>query len=65
MVTTEPGSGRPLRGTSPRSPSVKDVAVAAEVSLGTVSNVLNRPDRVSELSRERVLRVMRELGFVR
>ena len=65
MVTTESGNGRSLRGTAPRSPSVKDVAVAAEVSLGTVSNVLNRPDRVSERTRERVERVMRELGFVR
>ncbi|WP_435742362.1 LacI family DNA-binding transcriptional regulator [Nocardioides sp. SYSU DS0663] len=48
-----------------RSASVKDVAAAAGVSLGTVSNVLNRPDRVSPATRERVERVMAELGFVR
>ncbi|MEP9362650.1 LacI family DNA-binding transcriptional regulator [Nocardioides sp. CN2-186] len=48
-----------------RSASVKDVAAAAGVSLGTVSNVLNRPDRVSPDTRERVLRAMADLGFVR
>jgi len=48
-----------------RSASVKDVAAAAGVSLGTVSNVLNRPDRVSPGTRDRVLRAMAELGFVR
>lgn len=48
-----------------RAVGVKDVAVAAGVSLGTVSNVLNRPDRVSPATRERVERTMRELGFVR
>ncbi|GAA5114242.1 LacI family DNA-binding transcriptional regulator [Alloalcanivorax gelatiniphagus] len=49
---------------SGRRPSVKDVAELAEVSLGTVSNVLNRPDRVSIGTRERVERAMVELGFV-
>jgi len=44
---------------------VKDVAAAAGVSVGTVSNVLNRPDRVSERTVERVQRVIQELGFVR
>lgn len=44
---------------------VKDVAAAAGVSLGTVSNVLNRPERVSERTRERVERAMLDLGFVR
>lgn len=44
---------------------VKDVATAAGVSVGTVSNVLNRPDRVSAQTVERVQRVIRELGFVR
>jgi LacI family transcriptional regulator len=48
-----------------RNASVKDVAVAAGVSLGTVSNVLNRPDRVSASTRERVERAMADLGFVR
>ena len=47
-----------------RRPSVKDVAERAQVSLGTVSNVLNRPDRVSAGTRERVERAMVDLGFV-
>ena len=47
-----------------RRPSVKDVAERAKVSLGTVSNVLNRPDRVSATTRERVERAMADLGFV-
>lgn len=50
---------------SARSASVKDVAVAAGVSLGTVSNVLNRPDRVSPATRDRVRQAMLDLGFVR
>ena len=48
-----------------RSASVKDVAARAGVSLGTVSNVLNRPDRVSDATRSRVEAAMGELGFVR
>lgn len=52
--------------TSPtRAPSVRDVAERAGVSLGTVSNVLNRPDRVSAGTREKVMAAMRDLGFVR
>ena len=47
------------------APSVKDVASAAGVSLGTVSNVLNRPDRVSARTRARVEQAMVDLGFVR
>ncbi|MEO9322921.1 LacI family DNA-binding transcriptional regulator [Nocardioides sp. C4-1] len=49
----------------PRSASVKDVAASAGVSLGTVSNVLNRPERVSAATRARVERAMTDLGFVR
>jgi LacI family transcriptional regulator len=44
---------------------IKSVALHCGVSVGTVSNVLNRPDRVSPATRERVERAMRELGFVR
>jgi LacI family transcriptional regulator, galactose operon repressor len=46
-------------------PSVKDVARAANVSVGTVSNVLNRPERVRQETRFRVLAEMERLGFVR
>jgi LacI family transcriptional regulator len=48
-----------------RAAGVKDVAALAGVSLGTVSNVLNRPDRVSRQTRERVEKAMADLGFVR
>jgi LacI family transcriptional regulator len=51
--------------TASRSAGVKDVAAAAGVSLGTVSNVLNRPERVSDATRQRVEDAMRRLGFVR
>ena len=34
------------------------------MSLGTVSNVLNHPDRVSPRTRARVEQVMTDLGFV-
>ncbi|HEY2041576.1 MAG TPA: LacI family DNA-binding transcriptional regulator [Jatrophihabitans sp.] len=45
--------------------SVTNVAAHAGVSLGTVSNVLNRPDRVSPATRARVLQAIEDLGFVR
>ncbi|MGF1662402.1 MAG: LacI family DNA-binding transcriptional regulator [Kineosporiaceae bacterium] len=57
-----PAAPRPQGG---RAVGVKDVARAAGVSVGTVSNVLNRPGIVAEATRERVLRVIDELGFVR
>jgi len=43
--------------------SIREVAAHAGVSVGTVSNVLNRPDRVGASTRERVLDVVDELGF--
>jgi LacI family transcriptional regulator len=48
-----------------RAAGMKDVAAAAGVSLGTVSNVLNRPDRVSPATRAKVEAAMAELRFVR
>lgn len=47
-----------------RAVGVRAVAAHAGVSLGTVSNVLNSPDRVSDETRERVEQSMRALGFV-
>ena len=45
--------------------SIKEVAREAGVSLGTVSNVLNRPDAVTPAIRERVLEAITRLGYVR
>jgi LacI family transcriptional regulator len=45
--------------------SIRDVAQRAGVSVGTVSNVLNRPDEVSSESIDRVNRAVEELGYVR
>lgn len=48
-----------------RRHSIKDVAQRAGVSVGTVSNVLNNPERVAQGTRERVNAAIDELGFVR
>jgi LacI family transcriptional regulator len=44
---------------------IKDVARLAQVSQGTVSNVLNHPDRVSKARRQAVEQAIQTLGFVR
>lgn len=46
-------------------PRITDVATAAGVSAGTVSNVLNRPHLVSAGTLERVTTIIAELGFIR
>ena len=45
-------------------PNIRDVAKQAKVSVGTVSNVLNRPSQVSEETRQRVRDAIDMLGFV-
>jgi len=45
--------------------SIKDVARESGVSAGTVSNVLNHPERVAEDTRLRVEEAVRRLRFVR
>jgi LacI family transcriptional regulator len=45
--------------------SIREVARHAGVSVGTVSNVLNRPRAVAPDTRQRVLAAIDELGFVR
>jgi LacI family transcriptional regulator len=62
VATTSERVGATRRG--PRRTSISDVARLAGVSLGTVSNVLNRPERVSETTRDRVLRAIEELSFI-
>ncbi|MDP9168051.1 MAG: LacI family transcriptional regulator, partial [Actinomycetota bacterium] len=44
---------------------IRDVAAAASVSVGTVSNVLNAPQRVAPATVARVHAAIEELGFVR
>ncbi len=44
--------------------TIYDVAEKAEVSIATVSRVLNAPHRVNEITRRRVLATIDDLGFV-
>lgn len=44
---------------------IRDVAATASVSVGTVSNVLNAPERVAPATVARVHAAIEELGFVR
>jgi len=59
-MTATPGTGTDR----PRSVGVREVAARAQVSLGTVSNVMNAPARVGAATRARVEAAMAELGFV-
>jgi DNA-binding LacI/PurR family transcriptional regulator len=53
----------PVRRPSPRKTTIVDIAAASGVSVTTVSRILNdRPD-VAEETRERVLRIMDDIGF--
>ena len=45
--------------------SIREVAALAGVSVGTVSNVLNRPGVVAEPTRSRVQQAIKSLGFIR
>lgn len=60
------------RGTTPSNESrrwvpvtIRDVAKMAGVSTGTVSNVLNRPSIVADVTRQRVLDAVESTGFIR
>jgi len=54
-----------VSGMPPSRPvGVRHVAEMAGVSIGTVSNVLNQPERVGAATRERVESAMASLGFV-
>src|SRR5450432_395473 len=45
--------------------SIREVAARAGVSVGTVSNVLNRPEIVARGTRDRVQAAIKALGFIR
>lgn len=46
------------------APTVYDVAEQANVSIATVSRVFRKPDAVRAVTRERVMAVAREMGYV-
>jgi LacI family transcriptional regulator len=46
------------------TPTLRDVASAAGVSTASVSRALTRPELVAEASREAILSVARELGYI-
>ena len=48
----------------PSVATIYDVAGAARVSMATVSRVLNNPEKVNNATREKVLKVVKELGYV-
>ena len=60
----DPGGGDRRQPASGRK-TIRDVAEQAGVSLGTASNVLNRPDIVAPDTLARVLEVIDRIGFVR
>ena len=55
----------PSQAAPPRAArlSIREVAKRADVSIGTVSHVLNRPEIVRPALRERVLAVIQQLSF--
>lgn len=55
--------GQGGRSSGAQRATVTDVARRAGVSVGTVSNVLNHPDRVAESGRAAVQEAIAELGF--
>jgi LacI family repressor for deo operon, udp, cdd, tsx, nupC, and nupG len=48
---------------APPVPTILDVAAAADVSTATVSRVLSAPEKVTEATRRRVLKAIRQLGY--
>lgn len=63
-MAEKPGSARKRLHKRPRGPTLQDVADAAEVSTATVSRCLNAPESVRLELRQRVQRVVDQLGYV-
>ena len=47
-----------------RSPTIKEVAAKAGVGIGTVSRVLNNSPQISEETRKKVMKAVKELNYV-
>lgn len=67
---TGEAAGGEAKGASPhpsprRKPKINDVAQIAGVSYGTVSRVLNNAPDVSAATRERVLKIVKDIGYRR
>jgi len=60
----KPVAGQRQRTSAHAAPGIKDVAIRAGVSVGTASNVLNRPQLVRPATRAKVEAAIAELGFV-
>jgi LacI family repressor for deo operon, udp, cdd, tsx, nupC, and nupG len=56
-----PASGREDK--TPAMVSIRDVSLAAGVSVASVSRALANPDRVSKKTREKVLKIAEEMGY--
>jgi LacI family gluconate utilization system Gnt-I transcriptional repressor len=64
IVTTTPASKNNNRRNSASSHRMEDVATLAGVSMITVSRVINSPDKVAEVTRIKVEKAIRTLGYV-
>src|SRR6266850_4794256 len=67
LIELQPGTktteGRIAMEAVPRKTTIREVARAASVGIGTISRVLNSSSQVSRETRERVLKAIRRLGF--
>ena len=52
-----------MRSCAHATPTLRDVATGAGVSIGTASNAFNRPDLISDQLRDRVLAEAKRLGY--
>lgn len=65
MAVRREGNDGPPAAPSRRKPTINDVAQMAGVSFGTVSRVLNDAPDVSASTRERVLQIIKDIGYRR
>ena len=64
MERTDFSGARPQQPELPKAMvSIRDVSIAAGVSIATVSRAIGNPDRVSKATREKVLSVVDALGY--